>query len=141
MTFVDVEPLSPPDPQDVRCPLCGRVLHALRQPRCNWCGAPIAAEAYAALSAQSQHVMALPDPAPLPSVTSYAQQAEFRWNRRLLSNDFLPFAVQSFRPVTPGQSRLRVIVVALFGVLAGARLCYLLYTWWELHRMIQMLPH
>jgi hypothetical protein len=64
-----------PSACEIRCPQCGRTLRALPGPRCNWCGATIRAEDYALIARQSQHVMAVPAPPPLPPVTSYAQQS------------------------------------------------------------------
>jgi hypothetical protein len=43
--------------------------------------------------------------------------------------------------MTPGQARLRVVVVVLFGVLAVVEIAHHLYAIWELHRLMQTLPH
>ena len=141
MTFTDAGPELPPPPSDIRCGACGRVLHALRQPRCNWCGMPVPDKDYQTIQAQSQHVLSLPDPVPLPAVISYAQQSDGYWNRRRLGNDLLPFSVRTFQAASPRQARLRVIVVALFGILAGLKICYLLYSLWMLHRLMHAMPH
>ncbi len=123
------------------CRNCGRPLHALRAPRCNWCGAAVPAADFEAVAGQSRHVMALPTPGPLPSVSSYAQWADLGWRRPSLTDLFLPRVVQQFRPTSPGQARLRVAVFALFGLLAAVKTGYLLYTFWELHRVMQTFPH
>lgn len=132
---------APQTPREIRCPACGRVLLALRLPCCNWCGAAIPGEDYQIILAQSQPVMTLPESTSLPPITSYSQQAEWAFGQRRISNRLLPSAVRSFQPATPGQARLRVIVVALCGLFAGAGICYYLYALWMLHRLIHAMPH
>jgi hypothetical protein len=124
----------------VTCPQCRRVLHALRGPHCSWCGAPLSEQDYAVVAEQSRHVMELPDPTPLPPMSSYAQQSEWGWGAGGYRSGFLPRPIQSFRPVTPGQARLRGIVVALFGILAAVKIIYSLYVLWIVHHMIQTMP-
>ncbi|MBV9849071.1 MAG: zinc ribbon domain-containing protein [Armatimonadetes bacterium] len=122
----------------IYCPNCGRPLRALRAPRCNWCGTPISAEDFQRIAAQSQHVMAQPDPPPLPPITSYGQRADWGFQRTpwLLT----PLDWRSSRPLPPGQSRLRTAVLILVGALAATKLAYMLYAMWLLHRVIQTLP-
>ena len=126
--------------QVIHCHNCGHPLRALRGPRCNWCGVRIPAEDFAAIAAQSQRVMAQPTPPPLPTITSDAQRAEWGWGRRRMADGFLPRAVQSFQPATPGQARLRLVVIVLFGLLAAVEITHHLYALWLMHRVIQMLP-
>ena len=134
--------IDPPEQKQdslvIHCPNCGRLLRALRVPRCNWCGVPVSAEDFAAIAEQSQRVMSLPDPPPLPPVTSVAQRAEWggRWRPKLFPLLDLP----SSRPVTPGQSRLRRTVLYLLGALAVAKLGDTLYAIWIVHHLIPM-PH
>lgn len=126
-------------PQAINCPQCGRSLRALRTPRCNWCGAPIPADLYGDIAAQSRHVMAQAEPPPLPPVTSYAQTANWRYQR--LSPFSAPWGGLPSGPLSPGQSRLRTAVLVIVGALALVRLGYGLYAAWLLHHILQTLPH
>ena len=80
--------------------------------------------------------MALTEPPPLPPVMGYSQQSG--WGG--MADVFLPRAVRSFLPNTPGQSRLRLAVLVLFGLLAVAEIAHHLYALWIMHRVFQMLP-
>jgi hypothetical protein len=140
MNWNEDSELVEPERAEIMCRSCRRPLHALRVPRCNWCGMAVPNADYETVVSQSQRVMALPDFTPLPPISSYAQISDPRWRCQRSLDLLLPRTVQRFRPLTQGQARLRVAVITVFGILAVVKAAYLLYAIWEMHRLIQTLP-
>ncbi len=124
---------------EIVCRHCGRHLQALRVPRCNWCGAQIPAEDFAAIAAQSQYVMSLPTPPPLPPVTSYLQRDEWGQGGGLNPIQRLNWQTAGW-PGGWGQ-RLRVGAIVMVGLAAAMKIIFHLYVVWQLHRVMQTLPH
>lgn len=119
----------------IHCPQCHRELFNLRRPLCLWCGANIPRE-------QFEQVVALPalinaqEPMPffMPPVYGTVPFGLGAWRR------LNPFRSVN-GSVSPWERKLRIAGAALALCFVAAKLAETLWTLWQLHQTMPLMPH